>query len=438
MNMNRRAFLKFTSAALGVGGLAGCAAPTPVGQARPQVVVVGAGFGGATFARHLKRWTPEAEITLIEPLAKFISCPFSNTVLAGTNRLEDLTFPYDNLKRVVDHWVADSVTAIDPVKRKVSTVGGHSFSYDRLVLAGGVELRFDRVLGYHAEAQKTVKHAWKASADQTVILRRQLEAMPDGGVFVMASPAAPYRCPPAPYERVCQVATYFKQAKPRSKIILLDANPDIVSKKPLFLATWNKHYGYGSPDSMIDYRPNHLVRSLDAKRNIVSSEFDDVHGDVLNVVPPMRAANICALAGARGAGEWCAVDYASFESKTVPHIHILGDSAQTPYPKSGSVANNTGKMCAYALGELFAGRQPDPSPVVTNTCYSAASESMAFHVATVFRWDPEAREMRPQPGANGMSKAESELEMAYMESWARNVWADTLGLPSDYNFTAKG
>lgn len=442
MTIDRREFLKVSAGAAGavtLSGLAGCAS-TGVAGAKPKVVVVGAGFGGSTFARYLKTWAPQTEITVIEPNPVFTSCPFSNTVLAGTNKMEDIEMPYDHVKKAVDNWVADKVTAIDTGKRTVTTAGGKTFAYDRLVLAGGIELLYDKVQGYDAEARKTIKHAWKAGRDQTGVLRQQLEAMPDGGTFVMSVPMSPYRCPPGPYERACQVATYFKKAKPRSKIIVLDGNPDIASKKGLFLAAWKKHYGYGTADSMIDYRPNNMPRMVDAKKMMVGTEFDEVKGDVINVVPPMRAAAVCGMAGVRNGnnGNWCAIDYLTFESLDVPNVHILGDSALTNFPKSGSVANNTGKMCAYAISEMFAGRKPDPSPVVTNTCYSAGSDSVAFHVATVFRWDPEKKALVPPKGANGVSKEESELEMAYMESWAKNVWADTLGLPENYNFTAKG
>lgn len=430
MTFDRRNFLKASAGVAALGALAGCATQAPtVGGARPKVVIVGAGFGGATCARYLKLWDPKIEVTVIESNDKFVSCPFSNTVLAGISKLEDLTFPYDNLKKVVDKFVHDTVVGIDTSKQTVTTQGGKTFAYDRLVLSGGVELMFDKVQGYDAEAQKVIKHAWKAGPDQTGVLRKQLEAMPDGGVYVLSVPMAPYRCPPGPYERACMVAHYFKQAKPRSKIIILDGNPDIASKKGLFLAAWKKHYGYGTDNSMIEYRPNNMPRMVDAKRMIVGTEFDEVKGDVINVVPPMRAAAICAMAGVRDGnnGTWCTIDYRSFESKVVPKVHVLGDSTLTNFPKSGSVANNTGKMCAAALVEIFNGRQPDPVPVVTNTCYSATSDHTAMHVATVFRYDPTTNTMVAQKGG-GVSKEESELEFAYMQSWAHNVWADTLGL----------
>ncbi len=442
MTLNRRDFIKTSVGAAGLAataGLAGCAT-THVGGAGPKVVVVGAGFGGSTFSRYLKMWAPQAQITLIEPNANFTSCPFSNTVLAGINQMNDITLPYDYLKKSVDNFVPDTVVAIDTAKQTVTTKGGHTFAYDKLVLAGGIELLFDKVQGYDAEAQKTVKHAWKASPDQTGVLRQQLEAMPDGGTFVMSVPMSPYRCPPGPYERACMVGSYFKRAKPRSKIIILDGNPDVASKKGLFVAAWKKHFGYGTDNSMIDYRPNNMPRAVDARAKKISTEFDDVSGDVINVVPPMRAATICGMAGVRDGnnGNWCTIDFRTFESTVVKNVHVLGDSTLTNFPKSGSVANNTGKMCAYALSEQFAGRPVDPAPVVTNTCYSGTGMGTAFHVATVYRWDAEKKSMVPPKDANGVSSEESEIEMAYMESWAKNVWADSLDLPAGYAYTLKG
>ncbi|HNQ03435.1 MAG TPA: FCSD flavin-binding domain-containing protein [Thiobacillaceae bacterium] len=432
MSFDRRDFLKASAGAAGavsLGTLSGCASTATVGGAMPKIVVVGAGFGGATFTRYMKLWTPGVEITVIEPNAQFVSCPTSNEVLAGLSQMQDITRPYDNIKKIADRWVADTVVAIDPDKRTVKTAGGQTFAYDRLILAGGIEILFDKVEGYDAEAQKTVMHAWKAGP-QTATLRKQLEAMPDGGVFVMSVPRAPYRCPPGPYERACLVSFYFKQAKPRSKVIVLDGNEDIASKKGLFLAAWKKHYGYGTDKSMIDYRPNNMPRSVNARTMMVGTEFDDVKGDVINVVPPMRAAEICGMAGVRDAsnGTWCTIDFTTFESKVVPNVHVLGDSTLTNFPKSGSVANNTAKMCAYGLSEIFAGRQPDPAPVVTNTCYSASTNSTAFHVATVYRWDAKTKSMVPPKNANGVSKEESELELAYMRSWKENVLNDTLAL----------
>jgi len=429
MTLNRREFLLAAGGAL-------AAAPFPaIARARPKVVVVGAGFGGATCARYLKLWSPTVEVTLIEPNPRFYSCPMSNTVLAGMNRLDDIGFGYGHLRRRVDRFVRDTVTAIDTAKRTVTTAGGHVFAYDRLVLSPGIELQFDRVQGYDAEAQRVVKHAWKAGPDQTGVLRRQLEAMPDGGVFAIAIPMAPLRCPPAPYERVSLIANYFKRAKPRAKIVVLDGNDDIVSKKALFLAAWRKHYGYDTENSLIDYRPNNVASQLDAKAMTLGTEFDEVKADVINLIPPMRAAAITAAIGARTGDNGCCapVDYLGFESTEVPNVHILGDAILSNLSKAAAMANNSGKLCAYALGEIFAGRAPDPDPVLTSTCYSASTDRTAFHVATVFRYNSADRAMEVQSGG-GVSEHESEIEFKYMRGWARNIWSDTLALPRGYPF----
>ncbi|HNA30605.1 MAG TPA: NAD(P)/FAD-dependent oxidoreductase [Thiobacillaceae bacterium] len=432
--MHRRQFLH-AAAALGLAPLSSLASPA-IAKARPRVVIVGAGFGGAACARYLKLWEPRVEVTLIEPNTQFVSCPMSNTVIGGLNRLEDITFPYRYIREAVDRFVQDSVTHIDTAKRTVATAGGRSFAYDRLVLAAGVELLFDQIKGYDPEAQKLVKHAWKAGAEQTGILRRQLEAMKDGGVFALSIPMAPFRCPPAPYERASLIANYFKKAKPKSKILILDGNQDIISKKALFTAAWQKHYGFGTENSLIDYRPGNLASAVDAKTMKLTTEFEDVKADVINLIPPMRAAAVTHLVGARTGdnGNWCPVDYVTLESTEVPHVHILGDSILSNLSKAGALANNSGKLCASALVEIFNGRQPDPAPVVTSTCYSASTDKTAFHVATVFRYDHRAKSMEVQPGS-GVSDKESTQEFTLMRGWAHNIWADTLGLPRGYRFT---
>ncbi len=435
--MRRRQFLIASAASTLAAGLRpALAAPAVATGARPKVVIVGAGFGGAACARYMKLWEPRIEVTLIEPNPRFVSCPMSNTVIGGLNKLDDITFPYRYIQAAVDRYVGDTVTGIDAAKRTVSTAGGKTFPYDRLVLAAGVELMFGKVQGYDTEAQKTIKHAWKAGPEQTGELRKQLEAMKDGGVFAISIPMAPFRCPPAPYERVSLIANYFKKAKPKSKILILDGNQDIVSKKALFTTAWRKHYGFGTDDSMIEYRPSNLAVSIDAAGMRLSTEFDDVKADVINLIPPMRAAAVTDLIGARTGdnGAWCPVDYTTMESTEVANIHILGDSILSNLSKAGALANNSGKLCASALVEIFNGRRPDPAPVVTSTCYSASTERTAFHVATVFRYNPADKSMEVQKGG-GVSDQESEKEFALMRGWARNIWADTLGLPNSYRFT---
>ncbi len=418
MTLNRRDFLKVSGAGA-AAALTGCA--TTASSARPHVVVVGAGFGGATCAKYLRQWGPNIDVTLIEPNDKFVSCPISNWVLGGLRTMDDITHGYDRLPRHGIKMVKDSVVAIDPAKRFVKTRSGASIAYDRLVLAPGIEILTGTVKGFNeAETAGKVVHAWKAGP-QTALLRKQLEAMPDGGTFVMSVPAAPYRCPPGPYERACMVANYFKQAKPKSKIILLDGNPDVVSKKPLFTDAWNTFYA-----GMIDYRPNNAPLAVDGDKMTVTTEFDDVRGDVLNVVPRQRAGELCAMAGARNdsAGNWCAVNFTTFESTTVPNVHIIGDSVLSSLPKSGHMATNMAKICAAAIVELLAGRQPDPIPVVANTCYSATSSTTSGYVANVYRFEAgKGYVSAPEGGATPKGDA---LNFTYNESWAKNIWADVL------------
>lgn len=423
MTLNRRDFLKVSGAGAAVA-LTGCAtqsAPT-TSKGNPHVVVVGAGFGGATCAKYLKQWGPNIDVTLIEPNDKFVSCPISNWVLGGLKTMDDITHGYDNLPKRGIKMVKDYVVGVDTSKRVLKLKGGSTVSYDRLVLAPGVEVMSDFVKGFReAEAAGKVVHAWKAGA-QTALLRKQLEAMPDGGVFVMSVPTAPFRCPPGPYERACMVANYFKKAKPKSKIILLDGNPDIASKKGLFMDAWNTYY-----PGMIEYRPNNAPYAVDGDKMIVTTEFDDVKGDVLNVVPRQKAGEVCEMAGARNDsnGIWCAVNLATFESTTVPNVHVIGDSVLSNLPKSGHMATNHAKVCAAAIVELLAGRQPDPIPVVANTCYSATSDTTSGYVANVFRFEAgKGYVSAPEGGATAKG---DELNFAYNESWAQNIWAEVLG-----------
>ena len=423
MTLNRRDFLKVSGAGAAVA-LTGCAtqsAPS-ASKGNPHVVVVGAGFGGATCAKYLKQWGPNIDVTLIEPNDKFVSCPISNWVLGGLKTMDDITHGYDNLPKRGIKMVKDYVVGVDTSKRVLKLKGGSTVSYDRLVLAPGVEVMTDFVKGFReAEAAGKVVHAWKAGA-QTALLRKQLEAMPDGGVFVMSVPTAPFRCPPGPYERACMVANYFKKAKPKSKIILLDGNPDIASQKGLFMNAWNTYY-----PGMIEYRPNNAPFAVDGDKMIVTTEFDDVKGDVLNVVPRQKAGEVCEMAGARNDsnGIWCAVNLATFESTTVPNVHVIGDSVLSNLPKSGHMATNHAKVCAAAIVELLAGRQPDPIPVVANTCYSATSDTTSGYVANVFRFEAgKGYVSAPEGGATAKG---DELNFAYNESWAQNIWAEVLG-----------
>ena len=426
--MDRRQFIcagSAASAATALGLSAGCASTGSA--AGGKVVVVGGGYGGATAAKYIRMWSEgRIEVTLVEPNDSFVSCPLSNLVLGGSKQMADITTPYDNLTRRHGVKIArDRATAIDADKRQVRLAGGQTLAYDRLVLSPGVDFMWDALPGMKkAGAQDRVLHAWKAGP-QTLALRKQLEAMPDGGVYAISIPLAPYRCPPGPYERACQVAHYFSQAKPKSKVLILDGNDDVTSKGPLFKKAWADRY-----KGIIEYRPKHSTVDVDTATNTLKFDFnDDVKAQVLNVIPPQRAGDIAHNAGLTTANRrWCEVDWLTMESTAAKNIHILGDALQIApqMPKSGHMANQHGKVAAAAIVALLSGRAPNALPIYNNTCYSFVSDTDVVHVASVHRYDAEKKTMLTVPGSGGVSAAASELEGRYGMAWARNIWADTL------------
>jgi sulfite dehydrogenase len=423
MTLNRREFVKWMAASGGAAAVAGCAGMG--GPAASRVVVIGGGYGGATAARYAKLWAPDVDVTVVERNDVFVSCPMSNLVLGGNSPIGAMTLSYEGLKARGVNLVRDEAVAVDAAARQVRLAGGSTLSYDRLIVSPGIDFIYDSIPGLRGpEAQSRVLHAWKAGP-QTVALRKQLEAMRDGGVFVFHIPMAPYRCPPGPYERVCQVADYFKRAKPRAKIIVLDSNPDITSKKGLFLQSWNGVY-----KGMIDYRPNSELQDVDAKGMVVKLTFDNVKGDVLNVVPPHRAGDIARTTGLITANQrWCGIDWLTCESVAVKGVHVIGDATLSApaMPKSGSMANQHGKICAAAVVALLKGRPVHPEPVIMNTCYSFVDGRSAMHVTSVHTYNREQKTLTPVKGAGGVSTSASELEGTYAWGWARNIWADALG-----------
>jgi sulfite dehydrogenase len=423
MTFSRREFVKWMAASTGAAAVAGCAGMG--GSSAGRVVVIGGGYGGATAARHIKLWAPDIDVTIVERGDTFVSCPISNLVLGGNTQIGNITLGYDALRSRGINVVRDEAVGVDAGARQVRLAGGTTLAYDRLIVSPGIDFIYDQLPGLRsAEAQNRVLHAWKAGP-QTVALRKQLEAMRDGGVFVFQFPTAPYRCPPGPYERVCQVADYFKRAKPKSKIIVLDSNPDIVSKKGLFLAAWNGMY-----KGMIDYRPNSELADVDVKGMAVKLTFDSVKGDVLNVVPPHGAGTIARQAGLITANQrWCGVDWLTMESVAVKGVHVLGDATLSApgMPKSASMTNQHAKVCAAAVIALIKGQPVNPQPMMMNTCYSFVDGRSSMHVASVHTYDPAQKTMVPVKGAGGVSTAASELEGTYAWGWARNIWADALG-----------
>jgi NADPH-dependent 2,4-dienoyl-CoA reductase/sulfur reductase-like enzyme len=368
-------------------------------------------------------WGPDIEVTLVERDQEFISCPLSNRVLAGVVQLKDLTRGYGAL--AAKHGVKlvrDEVVAIDAEARTVKLGSGGSLPYDRLIVAPGIDLLPDEVPGL-AAASDRILHAWKAGP-QTVALRKQLEAMRDGGVYAITIPKAPYRCPPGPYERACQVAWYFKTHKPKSKVLILDANEDVVSKKGLFTKAWSERYA-----GIVEYHPNSELTGVDGATLMAKLAFEDVKADVLNVVPPQRAGKVALDAGLVNANNrWCGVDFLTYESTAVKNIHVLGDAimAAPQMPKSGHMANQHAKVCAAAVVALLHGEAPSKQPLVTNTCYSFVSDKDVIHVASVHAYNPEKKTMEIVQGASGVSAAASELEGQYAEAWGQNIWADML------------
>jgi NADPH-dependent 2,4-dienoyl-CoA reductase/sulfur reductase-like enzyme len=427
--IKRRDLLKLGGAATGLGalGLVGCATGSVGTPNAARVLVVGGGYGGASAAKYVRLLSDhKIDVVLVEPDADFVSCPLSNLVLGGSQTMADITRPYASLARVHGvRVVRDTVASIDPVKRTAVLVSGASIRYDKLVLSPGVEMIWNDVEGLRAANQQgRILQAWKAGPE-TAALRKQLEAMPDGGVFAIAIPESPYRCPPGPYERASVVASYFKAAKPRSKVLILDANEDVTSKGPLFKKVWAESYA-----GMLEYRPQCKATGVDAASNSVKFEIqDDVRADVLNVLPPMRAGAIAVQTGlANSNARWCNVNYLNFESTAAKNIHVIGDSIQIAplMPKSGHMANSQAKVVAAAIVAELNGWEIDPEPMLTNTCYSFVDASRAVHIASVHRYVAAESTFKTVPGSGGLSHAPNEAEAGLAFSWAKTIWADAL------------
>ncbi|MEK8048685.1 NAD(P)/FAD-dependent oxidoreductase [Ideonella sp. DXS22W] len=426
MTLHRRTLLSAAAALPLATGLSGCAT-APAIPARTRVVVVGGGFGGATAAKYLRLFSDHTlDVVLVEPNTHFVSCPLSNLVLSGHRTLAELTVPYTALAR--SHGVTvvrDTVARIDPQARKVVLASGPEIGYEKLVLSPGIDLMFDAVEGLReAQAAGRVLQAWKAGPE-TAALRRQLEAMPDGGVYALTVPEAPYRCPPGPYERASVIAAYFKAAKPRSKVLVLDANPDVTSKGALFKKLWAEQYA-----GILEYRPQHKASGVSADGRSIRFEVqDDVRADVANVLPPMRAGRIAVDTGlANVNGRWAGVNYQSFASTVHPDIHVIGDAIQVAplMPKSGHMANSHAKVAAAAIVAQLGGQPVNPAPMLTNTCYSYVDGQRVIHVASVHEYVAAEKTFKTVAGSGGLSAGPTEQEGRYAWNWARTIWADAL------------
>ena len=424
MRNSRRELLKLAGGA----AVAGLFARRTHARARGgRVVVVGAGFGGGACARHLRRLAPELEVTLVERNERFVTCPFSNTVIAGLQDLDSVTHGFEGLRRRGVKVVVDEAVAIDPDGATVRLAGGGALRYDRLVLAPGIDFKWNAIEGHDEAAAARMPHAWKAGA-QTALLRRQLEAMEDGGLVVISVPESPYRCPPGPYERASLIADYLNREKPRSKVLVLDAK-DGFSKQSLFREGWDRLYpgviewvGFSSGGNVVAVDPGAME---------VRTDFESFRANVANVIPPQRAARLVDTAELAAGGDWCEVDHRTFESAVAPKIHLLGDAILAgAMPKSGFSANSQAKVCARAIVALLREKEP-PEPVYVNTCYSLLAADYGISVAAVYRLD-DAGEIAPVPGSGGVSPADAPLsfrraEADYARGWYASITADMYG-----------
>jgi len=415
----RRHFLKLSATA-------GLAPAVVSAQGRAKVVMIGGGFGGATAARTLKALQPALDVTLVEPNPVYTSCPFSNAVLANLREIDRQQFGYDGIKRAGVTVAQTSATAVDAEAKSVTLADGNRLSYDRLVMTPGIDFNWGAIAGYDEAAAQKMPHAWKAG-DQTVLLRRQLQAMDDGGLVVMSAPANPFRCPPGPYERASLIAYWLKIWKPKSKLLLLDSK-DAFSKQRLFQNGWAELY-----PGMIEWVPlsqGGKVTSVDPATLTFTTEFASHKAAVANVIPPQKAGAIAAQAGVADRTGWCPVEPVAFESTLRPGIHVLGDAAiMGGMPKSAFAANAQAKVCAAALVRLLADDKPQ-DPILINTCYSLMAADYGISIAGVYR--PDKGQLTDIPGAGGSSPLVAVgglrgQEALYASSWFRTITAETFG-----------
>jgi sulfide dehydrogenase [flavocytochrome c] flavoprotein subunit len=413
-----------------VRGIAAAAAaltfPAPLlAQAAARVVVIGGGFGGASCARTLRRIDPKLLITLVEPNRTFTACPFSNEVIAGLRELEAQQFTYDRIAADGITVMAQAATKIDSKTRTVGLADGTSLAYDRLVLAPGIDLRFDALPGYDEAAAAKMPHAWKAG-EQTALLRKQIETMEDGGLVVIAVPASPSRCPPAPYERASLIAHYLKARKPRSKVMLLDAK-DAFPQQRLFENAWKELYP--GIIERVSLSQGGRVVSVDRATNTIVTDFGNYTAAVANVIPPQKAGRIAEIAGAADNTGWCPIDPVTFASKLVPGIHVIGDACIAGgIPKSASAANAEARACAAAIVSLLSGRSPDV-PRLNGACYNTVAPGYAFSLSGVYQ--PKDGQFAEAEG-NITSPVEAprevrQREAEHAETWFKTITVDTFG-----------
>jgi sulfide dehydrogenase [flavocytochrome c] flavoprotein subunit len=393
-------------------------------QAAARIVVIGGGFGGAGCARALRRLDASLQVTLIEPSRIFTACPLSNEVIAGLRELQAQQFTYDSIAGEGVRVIVQAATKIDPQARKVGLADGGSVDYDRLVLAPGIDLRFDALPGYDEDAALKMPHAWKAG-EQTILLRKQIEAMEDGGTVVLAVPAAPLRCPPAPYERASLIAHYLKAKKPRSKILILDAK-DGFSQQKLFEAAWKELYP--GMIERIALSQGGRVTSVDPATRTIVTDFGNYNAEVASVIPPQKAGRIAEIAGAADNTGWCPIDPTSFASKLVPNIHVIGDAAISGgIPKSASAAHAQGKACAAAIVNMLSGKSPE-TPRLTGACYNTVAPGYAFSLSGVYQpRDGQFAEVEVATSPVNAPREVRAREAEAAENWFKTITVDAFG-----------
>lgn len=425
MTISRRRLIELglASSAAAIVGVTGF--PGILRAASKRVVVVGGGVGGATAAKYVKIFDPSAEVTLIEPSKEFYTCFMSNEVIGGIRDINTLKFGYDGLAKRGIKVVHATATAVDGAGKKVTLDAGEALSFDACIVSPGVALNFDKIAGYSEAATDKIPHAWKAGP-QTLLLKKQLEEMPDGGVFIISAPPDPFRCPPGPYERASLAANFFKQKKPKSKVLILDAK-DKFAKQGLFIAGWKKLYG-----DMIEWVPvskEGAVKRIDiANMTVFAGELEGEHkGAVINIIPPQSAGKVAVDSGLANDKGWCPVNPATFESTIHKGVYVIGDaSSASPMPKSGYSANSQAKVCASAVVSALNGTQP-PTPAYTNTCYSLVAPDYGVSVAAVYKMNGDKLEAVKDAGGTAPAEASDEFrrrEVIYGHSWFTNVTDD--------------
>ena len=432
--ISRRNFIQLTGGAAAVSTL-GVSNILMAGKGAGHVVIIGGGIGGATAAHYIKRADPKVQVTIIEPKKDYFTGFMSNEVLNGHRTMDQIKFDYKGLESRGIKIVHDYATNIDAKAKKVATKANGNIAYDRCIVSPGVDFKWEMYEGLDAKiSAEKIPHAWNAGP-QTILLRKQLEAMKDGGTVIIAAPPNPFRCPPGPYERSCQIADYLKQHKPKSKILILDAK-DKFSKQGLFTQGWERHYGYGTDNSMIEWvkgAEGGIIEGVDAKTSTVIGNVDEYKGDVVNIIPAQKAGKIAFASGLTNDKGWCPVNQKTFESTLHKDVYVIGDaSVASPMPKSAYAANSQAKVCASAVVASLHGKKAG-IPTLVNTCYSILAPKDGISVAMVYNFD--GKKIQKVKGSGGLTPMDSSPEMRarevqYAYSWFNNVTADAFGARS--------